>query len=77
MQKLKIWFWKTVAVLWDYRPSNLPNRYNDFPIAYRWEDQSDWPFEEFEYPENVKILYEWREKGKHWIVFSRDVLELD
>jgi len=67
-QKLIISFWKLIAIIWDYRPSRLPHKYTDYPIASRWEDDG---VEDFEYPEHIKILYEWREAGRHWIIFTR------
>jgi len=65
--KIKLIFWKTFAVLWDYHPNRLPKKYNDHPIAWRW----DYGEEVFDYPPHSKILYEWREKGKHWIIYTR------
>lgn len=64
-QKFKIFFWKNYAKIWDLRPRlNLP-RYVDYPIA-------NTPIaDKYDYPEGIKILYEWDEKGHHWIVFSR------
>jgi len=68
MKKLKILFWRILAIVWDLRPSNLPKKYTDRPIAWRWEEDG---VDEFEYPPHIKILYEWREKGRHWIIFTR------
>lgn len=65
MKKLKILFWKAVAIVWDLRPRMHLPKFYDYPIASH--EISD----HYEYPEGVKILYEWDEKGKHWIVFSR------
>lgn len=67
MRQIKVWFWKIIAIVYDYRPSKLPNRYTDRPIAWRWDNGET----DFDYPEHIKILYEWREKGKHWIIFTR------
>lgn len=65
MKKLKIYFWKLVAVIWDVRPRLHLPRYHDYPIA------SCEIADKYDYPEGIKVLYEWDEKGKHWIVFSR------
>ena len=43
---------------------HLP-RYRDYPIA------SCDIAEKYDYPEGIKVLFEWEEKGHHWIVFSR------
>lgn len=65
MKSIKIIFWKTFAKIWDLRPRKLPTRFIDYPIASC--EKSD----KYDYPYGVKILYEWDEKGRHWIVFSR------
>ena len=65
MKKIKIWFWKIVGVVWDFRPRLHLPKYANFPIAST--DISD----SYSYPENTKVLFEWDEKGKHWIVFTR------
>ena len=44
---------------------HLP-KYADFPIA-----STDINVHGYSYPEGIKVLYEWEEKGRHWIVFSR------
>ena len=58
-------FWKAVAIVWDMRCRKLPVEYSTYPIA------STEIKDEYEYPEGVRVLYEWDEKGLHWIVFSR------
>ena len=65
MKKLKILFWKAVAIVWDLRPRIHLPKYADYPIARA--DIAD----DYTYPEGFKVLYEWDEKGHHWIVFSR------
>ena len=67
-QKIKIIFWKTYARFWDLRPRIHLPKYSDYPIAYctRIDGQH-----EYEYPKDIKVLFEWDEKGHHWIVFSR------
>lgn len=65
MNYLKILFWKTFSIVWDIRPRLHLPKYTDYPIAST--DIAD----SYEYPEGIKILFEWDEKGKHWIVFSR------
>jgi hypothetical protein len=65
MEKIKIWLWKCLAIVWDYRPRLHLPRYIDYPIASC--DIAD----KYEYPAGYKILFEWDEGGKHWIVFSR------
>lgn len=66
MQKIKILFWKVLAIVWDVRPRLHLPKYSNYPIA------STDIKNKYEYPDGVKVLYEWDEKGKHWIVFSRD-----
>ena len=65
MKYLQIHFWKLVAIFWDLRPRKHLPRYTDLPIA------STEIADKYEYPEDVKVLFEWDEKGKHWIVFTR------
>ncbi len=65
MEKIKILFWKTYAIFWDLRPRIHLPKYSDYPIA------STDIAKEYEYPECIKVLFEWDEKGKHWIVFKR------
>lgn len=68
MKKVKILFWKLYACLFDLRPRiHLPT-YSDYPIACTEINESG----VYEYPHGIKVLYEWDEKGKHWIVFSRE-----
>ena len=43
---------------------HLP-KYYDYPIA------SCEIADAYEYPADIKILFEWDENGKHWIVFIR------
>ena len=64
-KKLIILFWKVVAIIWDLRPRKHLPKYIDYPIA------STNIADKYNYPEGYKILYEWDEKGRHWIVFSR------
>lgn len=66
MKKLIILFWKTYAKIWDLRPRIHLPKYSDYPIARC--DIAD----KYEYPEGIKILFEWDEKGHHWIAFSRN-----
>lgn len=68
MKKLKILFWKAIAILWDLRPRRHLPKYSDYPIAST--DILEGCIK-YTYPEGVKVLYEWDEKGKHWIVFTR------
>lgn len=49
----------------DLRPRLHLPRYTDYPIASC--DIS----ENYYYPDGIKILFEWDEKGRHWIVFTR------
>ena len=63
--KVKILFWKTIAIIWDLRPKMHLPKYKDFPIASTDIANS------YTYPEGFCILYEWNEKGKHWIVFTK------
>ena len=65
MNKLIIFFWTTYAKVWDLRPRVHLPKYNDYPIA-------KCPIaEKYDYPPGIKVLFEWDEKGHHWIVFSR------
>lgn len=63
--KIKIYFWRMVGIVWDLRPRIHLPKYSDYPIA------STEIADEYTYPESMKVLFEWDEKGKHWIVFSR------
>ena len=67
MKKLQILFWKTIGILIDLRPRLHLPKYIDYPIASTEILEN----EAYVYPSGVKILYEWNEKGKHWIVFTR------
>ena len=69
MKKIQIWFWKAVALVWDLRPRRHLPKYANYPIASC--DINDFSANTYEYPPGFKILFEWDEKGKHWIVFSR------
>lgn len=68
MKKLIILFWKTVGIVYDFRPRLHLPKYSDFPIASTDILNG---VEKYSYPDGIKILYEWDEKGKHWIVFTR------
>ena len=68
MKKLQILFWKTYAKIWYLRPRMHFPQYTDYPIAYIAKD--DWE-KDFKYPEGIKVLFEWEEKGHIWIVFTR------
>lgn len=69
-EKLKILFWKIITCIWDVRPRLHLPKYSDYPIAST--DIAD----EYDYSSldnvGVKILFEWDEKGKHWVVFTRN-----
>lgn len=65
MKKLQILFFKAVAMFWDLSPRLHLPRYSDYPIA------STDIAESYEYPKGFKVLFEWDEKGRHWIVFAR------
>jgi hypothetical protein len=64
-KQLTIWFWKVVSIVWDLRPRMHIPKYSNYPIA------SCEIREKYDYPEGDKVLYEWDEKGLHWIAFSR------
>jgi len=65
MKKLKILFWKTIGLVWDVRPRLHLPKYSDYPIA------SCEIMDKYDYPQGIKVLFEWDEKGKHWIAFTR------
>jgi hypothetical protein len=65
MKTIKIYFWKTIAIIWNLRPRLHLPKYSDYPIAST--DIAD----NYNYPEEIRVLFEWDEKGKHWIVFTR------
>lgn len=65
MIRLQILFWKIVGCVWDLRPRMHLPKFSDYPIGSC--DIQD----KYEYPPNIKVLFEWDEKGKHWIVFTR------
>lgn len=65
IKKIQIKFWKVYGIFWDLRPRIHLPKYKDYPIAST--DIAD----KYEYPIGYKVLFEWDEKGKHWIVFSR------
>ena len=65
MKKLQIWFWKAFACIWDLRPRLHLPQYVDRPILIT-------PIaDKYDYPEGMTVLFEWDEKGHHWIVVSR------
>lgn len=71
IKKLKILFWKTYATIYDLRPRlhlKESPKYSYYPIASTPIIPGQ---TEYEYPEGVKVLYEWEEKGHKWIVFTR------
>lgn len=68
MKRLIILFWKAVAIVWDLRPRKHLPKYSDYPIA--WTNIVEGQ-EKYSYPDGIRVLYEWEEKGRHWIVFSR------
>lgn len=67
-KKIQILFWKTYAKLWDLRPRKHRGEFSDYPIASTPIVLGQ---KEYNYPEGVKVLFEWEEKGHHWIAFSR------
>lgn len=70
MKKLKIYFWKVIGVVWDLRPRLHLPKYSDYPIACCDVESHDGS-KKYHYPPGIKVLFEWDEKGKHWIVFTR------
>ena len=69
MKKLVIMFWKVIGIVYDFRPRLHLPKYSDFPIAST-EIKIDGKYD-YSSLVGIKILYEWDEKGKHWIVFTR------
>jgi len=63
--KLEILFWKAIRIIWNTSPRMHLPKFKDYPIAST-EIQ-----DEYTYPEGIKVLFEWDEKGEHWIVFTR------
>ena len=68
MKNIKILFWKTFAIFWDLNPRKHLPKYIDFPIA---GTPIVVGLKDYSYPEGIKVLYEWEEKGHHWIAFTR------
>lgn len=68
LKKIRLTFWKNYAFLWDLRPRVHLPKYTDFPIASTPIVEGQ---EEYSYPEGIKVIFEWEEKGHRWIVFSR------
>ena len=68
MERINILFWKTFAIFWDLRPRMHLPKYRDRPIASTPIVVGQ---EDYLYPEGIKVLYEWEERGHRWIVFSR------
>ncbi len=67
MKKIQIMFWKFVACFWDFRPRLHLPRFSDYPIAST-DIAPSYDYEDFK---NFRILFEWDEKGRHYIVFTR------
>ena len=65
-KKIQKLFWKTIAIFWDCSPKLHLPKYRDYPIA------SCEIGDEYKFPKGIKILYQWDEKGKHWIVFTKE-----
>ena len=72
MKKLIILFWKAYGSIWDLRPRIHLPKYTDYPIA-RCDISKVYinGVGIYFYPNGVEVLFEWDEKGHHWIVFSR------
>jgi hypothetical protein len=68
-KKIKIMFWKTIGCIWDVRPRLHLPKYIDYPIA-SCDIADKYDYSTFEMA-GVKILFEWDENGKHWVVFTR------
>ena len=68
IKRIKILFWKSYAILWDLRPRMHLPKFINYPIASTpiIEGQRS-----YDYPEGIKVIFEWEEKGLHWIVFTR------
>lgn len=71
MKKVIILFWKIYAKIWDLRPRIHLPKYSDYSIASTEIKDS------YEYPKGIKVLYEWDEKGRHWIAYSRGYKEFN
>ena len=66
LQKIQIMFWKNWAKLFDLRPTKHLPKWIYYPIISTPIKKSG----KYDYPQNIEILFEWNEKGRHWIVFS-------
>ena len=72
MKKITILFWKAYAIIWDLRPRKHLPKYSNYPIAScDISKVHNNGIGLYSYPEGIKVLYEWDEKGHHWIVFTR------
>lgn len=67
-KRTQIWFWKFYAILFDLRPRVHLPKFRDYPIACTPLIEG---CDSYVYPEGIKVLFEWEEKGHRWIVFSR------
>lgn len=61
---LEIILWNIVGFFWNLRPTKHLPQYKDHAIA------SCKISDKYDYPEGVEVLFEWDEKGRHWIVFT-------
>jgi hypothetical protein len=68
MKKIVILFWKLYARFYDLRPRLHMPKYSDFPIASTPIIPG---MKKYDYPDGIKVLYEWEEKGHRWIAFTR------
>ncbi len=69
MKRLQILFWKTFAKYWDLRPRLHLPKYCDYPIA-SCPIQEEYDYSIFK-DAGAKILFEWDEKGHHWVAYTR------
>jgi hypothetical protein len=72
LKRLEGLIWKIVALVWEVSPTRHLPMYRDYPIASAAIEKDG----KYTYPKGIEILFEWDEKGKHWIVFTRSCIDL-
>ena len=65
LNRIQITFWRLLAIFIDLRPRLHLPKYKDYPVAWCYMADT------YIYPDNVRVIFEWDELGRHWIVFTR------